>query len=235
MRVERRSTLAGARGAEGVIVVLDVLRAFTCAAMMFSYGAEELVLVATPEEALEYRRRDPSYVIAGEVKGEKVEGFDLGNSPSEIIEKGEGYFKRRKVALRTSSGTQGALAVRATAQEIIIGAYTTASAVARYIGKRYGNEVIVTLLGMGLEAKEESIEDERCGDYIEHLLTGRSYDHVAAIWECLQDPLIARSLRGERAHLGREDVILSLQRDLFDFVMIGAAGPDSVIVRPIWS
>jgi len=233
MRVERRSTLTGAHGAEGIVVVIDVLRAFTCAAMMFGYGIEELALVATPEEALEYRRRDSSCLVAGEVKGRKVDGFDLGNSPREIMEKGERYFSHRKVAVRSSSGAQGAVAVSGTAQEIIVASYMTAAAVARYIRRKEKNQLPVTLLGMGLEAREPSVEDERCGDYIEHLLTNRAYDHVAAVWECLQDPLIAKSLRGERPHLPKEDVILCLQRDVFDFAMIGKPAGNSVIVKAI--
>jgi 2-phosphosulfolactate phosphatase len=234
MRIKRCSTLAGAQEAEGVVVVLDVLRAFTCSAMMFSYGALELVLVATPEEAFEYRWRDSSYLLAGEVKGRKPDGFDLGNSPAEIIDKGENYFRGRRIVLRTSSGTQGAIAVGQSAREVIVAAYTTAAAVARYIRQKQGDDAVVTLLAMGVEANRKSVEDERCGDYIEHLLTNRPYDHVAAIWGCLQDPSITRSLRGEREHLGKEDVILSLQRDLFDFAMVGTPVSGSVIVRPFW-
>src|SRR5437763_12910661 len=112
IRVERRSTLAGGRQAAGTVVVIDVLRAFTCAAMMFGYGIRKLVLVGDTEEALALRRADPEYVVAGEVNGVKPDTFDVGNSPSEIIEKGESYFQGRKVVLRSSAGTQGALAVR---------------------------------------------------------------------------------------------------------------------------
>src|ERR1700724_2030750 len=217
MKVERRSTLSGAETAEGLAVVIDVLRAFSCAALMFSYGIEELVLVATPAEALDFRRRDQNYIVAGERQGNKVDGFDLGNSPAEMVEKGEPYFKGRKVVLRSSSGTQGAVAVRAAAQEIIIASYMTASAVARYIRRKDPNGLLVTLLGMGSEGTDKSVEDERCGDYIEHLLINSAYDHVDAMWECLHDPLILKILRGERPNVPMQDVILSLQRDLFDF------------------
>src|SRR5947209_19467298 len=84
---------------------------------------------------------------------------------------------------------------------------------------------------MGWKALEKSVEDERCGDYIEHLLTGSEYDHISAIQDCLHDPAIAASLRGERPYLPKEDVILALQRDLFDFVMVGQPAANSVVVR----
>lgn len=233
MRIERRSALAGAQGAGGTVVVIDVLRAFTCAAMMFAYGIRELRLVATVEEALALRRSDPAYLAAGEVDGAKVDGFDLGNSPSEIIEKGQSHFRQRKVVLRSSSGTQGAVAARQTAKEIIVAAYSTASAVGRYISRKTADAPAVTLVGMGFKGMEKSVEDERCGDYIEHLLTNKPYDHTAAIWDCVRDPMIAASLRGERPHLPKEDVILALQRDLFDFVMVGQPAGNSVVVKSV--
>jgi 2-phosphosulfolactate phosphatase len=233
MKIERRSTLAGAREARGVVVVIDVLRAFTCAAMMFRCGASELMLVATAEEAFELRPLDPSWLVAGEIGGKPVEGFDLWNSPTEIVGKGESYFRQRKVVLRSSSGVQGAIAVKAAAQEIIVTGYSTASAVARYIRSKEDNGLLITVLGMGSEGKEKSIEDECCGDYIEHLLTNTPYDHVSAVWECVHHPVLSKSFRGERPRLPVEDVVLSLQRDLFDFVMVGNPVGNTVVVRPI--
>jgi 2-phosphosulfolactate phosphatase len=233
MKIERRSTLVGAREARGIVVVIDVLRAFTCAAMMLRYGVSELVLVATAEEAVALRLVDPSWLIAGEIGGKQVEGFDLWNSPAEIARKGESYFRQRKVALRSSSGVQGAIAVKDSVQEIIVTGYSTASAVARYIRSKEDKDLLVTVLGMGSEGKHKSIEDEFCGDYIEHLLTNTAYDHLSAVWECLHHPAISNSFRGEQPCMPVEDVVLSLQRDLFDFVMVGKPAGNTVVVRPI--
>jgi phosphosulfolactate phosphohydrolase-like enzyme len=125
------------------------------------------------------------------------------------------------VILRSSSGTQGAIAVRHSAGEIIITGYSTASAVAKYIQSKAVSDLNVTLIRMGTRAMKKSVEDESCGDYIEHLLTNKAYDHAGAIWNCMRDPAIAKTLRGERSYMPKEDVILALQRDLFDFVMVG--------------
>jgi 2-phosphosulfolactate phosphatase len=221
MRIERRSLLAGATDARGIVVVIDVLRAFSCSALMFHYGARDLALVRTPEEALAFRDRDPDYLVAGEVKGVKVEGFDLGNSPADIVSKGEAFFRNRRVAIRSSAGTQGVLAAAANAEQVILGSYMTAAAIARHIRRTGGADAVVTIVPMGFEGIRPSVEDERCGDYIEHLLTGAPYDHVTAMWECLHDPEIAKSLRGEHHYRPKEDIVLALQRDLFDFAMVG--------------
>ena len=226
MRVERRSLLAGAEGARGTVVVIDVLRAFSCSALMFHFGVRDLALVKTPEEALAFRDRDPEYLVAGEVKGVKVEGFDVGNSPADIVSKGEAFFGRRRVAVRSSAGTQGVLAAAVTADEVMLGSYLTAAATVRHIRARRGAGDRVTIVAMGFEGIRPSVEDERCGDYLEHLLregeAGRpAYDHVSAVWACLHDPEIAASLRGEHAYRPKEDIVLALQRDLFDFAMVG--------------
>lgn len=222
MTVHRRSLLSGAAGARGVAIIIDVLRAFSCAALMFRYGITELVLVRTPEQALAYRGAHPGSLAAGEVRGEKVAGFDLGNSPRDIVEKGHDFFRDRTVALRSSAGTQGALEASATADRIVLGSYMTAAATARYIQSVGSAGAVATIVGMGFEGVEASVEDERCGDYLEHLLTGSPYDHVAALWECLNDSSIAKSLNGEHSYRSREDIIFALQRDLFDFAMVGS-------------
>jgi 2-phosphosulfolactate phosphatase len=228
MKVERRSLLGGAADASGIAVVIDVLRAFTCSALMFRYGVRDLALVRTPEEALAFRDTDSDYLVAGEVKGRKVDGFDVGNSPADIVAKGEAFFSGRRVAARSSAGTQGVLAAASRARQVILGSYLTAAATAAYIRDAarvdalvHGDEVIVTLVAMGFEGVRPSIEDERCADYLEHLLTGTPYDHLRAVCDCMRDADIAASLRGEHDYRPREDIILSLQRDVFDFVMVG--------------
>jgi len=231
MNVVRRSLLEGAGGAEGVVVVIDVLRAFSSSALMFHYGIEELVLVRTPEEALALRRADAAWIVAGEVKGVKVDGFDIGNSPSEIIELGERFFRGRRVVLRSSAGTQGVAGAIVTADEVVLGSFMTAAATARYLRRRCGDTVPVTLLAMGLQGHSRSVEDEGCADYLQHLLAGTPYDHLATVWRCLTDPFIAKSLRGERPHMPREDVILVLQRDLLDFCLVARREGERVVVE----
>ncbi len=219
--VHRRSLLSGATGARGVAIIIDVLRAFSCAALMFRYGISELALVRTPAQALAYRERHPGALAAGEVKGVRAEGFDLGNSPLDIVQKGEEFFRARRVALRSSAGTQGALEASATAAEIVLGSYMTAAATARYVRTTNATHPDATIVAMGFEGVDTSVEDERCGDYLEHLLTATPYDHLAALWECFNEASIATSLRGEHPYRSREDVILALQRDIFDFAMVG--------------
>ena len=84
MEVVVRSLVEGAREASGTVIVVDVFRCFTTAAVAFARGADKIVMVAEVDEALELRRRGVGELCMGEVGGMRPEGFDYGNSPTEL-------------------------------------------------------------------------------------------------------------------------------------------------------
>jgi 2-phosphosulfolactate phosphatase len=86
---------------------------------MFSLGIQKSILVETPEEALALKEKKNELVLIGEVGGIPVEGFDLGNSPSEILKKGRAFFENKTVVHRTSAGVQGVLAALDVADEVL--------------------------------------------------------------------------------------------------------------------
>ena len=71
-----------------VWLVIDVLRATTVIARWFELGGTELYPVKTPDDARalvqELRERGSSPLLMGEVNGLPPDGFDLGNSPTEL-------------------------------------------------------------------------------------------------------------------------------------------------------
>ena len=75
-----RVTLDACHEVADVVVVVDVLRAFTTAAFAFDRGAEEIFLVSTVEEAFELKERRSDYLLIGEVDGSPVEGFVIVRS-----------------------------------------------------------------------------------------------------------------------------------------------------------
>ncbi|MFW6029990.1 MAG: 2-phosphosulfolactate phosphatase, partial [Halanaerobiales bacterium] len=72
----------GAKEARGLAVVIDVFRAFSTAVYLFANGAERIIPVATLETAHYLKSRNPGWILLGERRGKKIEGFDYGNSPS---------------------------------------------------------------------------------------------------------------------------------------------------------
>jgi 2-phosphosulfolactate phosphatase len=231
MQVTRDSLLAGAQAARGLAVVVDVFRAFTCAPMMFSLGIETSYLVATPEEAFALKKKDPNLVLAGEVKGVPIKGFDLGNSPGQILSRNKGFFSGKTVVQRSSSGVQGAIAALAGADEVLLASYTLAGATARYIRSRQPERV--SIVAMGVQLKEKAPEDEWCARYIANLLGAEDYDHNEALREILFQETTQKFLRGDRPEFPAEDPILCLQRDIYDFVLKVHRDGDLVSVKKV--
>ena len=73
--------------------------------------------------------KDSGYYIAGERNGEKVDDFDLGNSPFDYMAP---ELKGKSVAVTTTNGTV-AIEKSQEADEIVIGAFLNISAVAQYL------------------------------------------------------------------------------------------------------
>ncbi len=91
--------------ARGVVIVIDVIRAFTVAAYAFAGGAARLWLVSAVDEAFALREREPGALLAGEVGGRLIPGFDFNNSPSLMAAT---EVHGRLLIQRTGAGTQGA-------------------------------------------------------------------------------------------------------------------------------
>jgi 2-phosphosulfolactate phosphatase len=84
--------ITGREGAESVLtqetpVVVDTLRAASTIVTALSCGVEEIIPVVSDEEA--FRLRDQGMAIAGETGGVKLPGYDLGNSPVELLQRME--------------------------------------------------------------------------------------------------------------------------------------------------
>lgn len=159
-----------AEQARGVVVVIDVIRAFSVAAYAFAGGARGLWLVRTVEEALALKERDPEALLIGEVGGRLIAGFDHNNSPSRMA---SANVRDRQLIQRTGAGTQGAVgAVGAT--RLLLCALVNARATAAYarrLARRTGAEVtLLPTAGPVEDGGKPAIEDRVCGEYVEALL-----------------------------------------------------------------
>jgi len=231
MLISCSSLLDGAQKAEGTAVVVDVFRAFTCTPLMFSLGIKRSILVATPEEALALKRHDPKLILVGESGGVPIKGFDLGNSPSQILRQETGFFRDKIVVQRTSAGVQGALAALDVAAEVLLGSYPLCAAIARYISARSPDRV--SIVAMGVQLKEKAPEDEWCARYLAHLLGAADYNHNEALRDILFQETAQKFLRADKPHFPPEDPILCLQRDIYDFTLGVVREADLVFVRKV--
>lgn len=155
------TSLDGCAEATGAVVVIDVIRAFTTAAVALGGGAREILPVGTVAEAFALRAQWPEALIMGEVNGLPPEGFDFGNSPSALRQ----HNLSGKVFIqRTSAGTQGL--VRSSRAEILLaGSFLCAAATARYIQRRQPESVTLVCTG-------PHDEDRALAEFLEALLRG---------------------------------------------------------------
>jgi len=170
--------IESAPAARGHVVVIDVLRAFTCAAFAFDRGAESIVLVSTADEAFAIRRTRPDVLLIGHGAGGRIiPGFDFGNSPHDLVHSGD-RLRGRTLVQRTGSGTQVVVAAK-NADAIYLGSLPVASATCRHL-RHIGAET-ATLLASGSSSGLDSQEDLACRAFMADALCGRAPDRDATI------------------------------------------------------
>lgn len=166
MNIKILQMIEGAKEAIGITVIIDVFRAFTVEAYLINNGVEKLMPVGDKQIAYDYKKDHNDCILIGERRGIMLEGFDYGNSPSQIENID---FTRKTVIHTTSSGTQG-IANAINAKEILTGSLVNAKAIAEYIKSKGAEEV--SLVAMGNGGETEADEDTLCAKYIKSLLEG---------------------------------------------------------------
>ncbi len=213
MQIEVMDFVEGARNARGVTVVIDVFRAFSVACYAYARGAKRVIPVAEIETALSLRREHPEYLAIGERGGKKVEGFDFGNSPTEISQTD---VRGRTIVHTTSAGTQG-LTNASQADVVLTGSLVNAAAICSYIESLEPDQV--SNVRMGKAAKERSAEDDLCAEVLRARLSGEGYD-VSGVRERLRTSPAAKMFFDPEATWAPEgDFDLCTDVDRFGFVL----------------
>jgi 2-phosphosulfolactate phosphatase len=165
--------IEGARDARGVAVIIDVFRAATLQCQAMAQGADRVVPVAAEATARQFKATQPHWLLVGERHARKLPGFDHGNSPSEIASLD---LTGRTLIHTTHAGTQGLMAAR-DASVVLSAALVNASATVRRIRELAPTRV--TLVRMGQEALERTLEDDLCAEWLASQLRGEPYDSAA--------------------------------------------------------
>lgn len=212
--------VAGAREATGLVVVIDVFRAFSVACYAHARGASRIIPMASVDDARALRESIPGSLLIGERHARPLPGFDAGNSPTEVERLD---LPGRTLIHTTHAGTQGLTGAQ-QADEVITGALVNAAAIVRYIRAR--RPQIVTLVRMGHEARERAEEDDLCADLLQQRLAGSEPD-IRTLRERLKSAAGAAKFFDPAATWAPErDFELCTRVDHFDFVLqLQAASP----------
>lgn len=174
MHITLDSLKDGAKRATGTVIIIDVFRAFTTAAIAFNKGANSIFLTEKIEEAIKLKQNKISDITMGEVNGIKPLEFDYGNSPYEISIANN--ISGLNIAQSTRSGTLGISLAAKTNQtnNIFATGLMTAKSTTDIIKTRDLDNIYI--VAMGNKGIEKTEEDEICALYIKSLLENKPID-----------------------------------------------------------
>ena len=146
-------------------IVIDVLRCTSVIAAALQNGAEKVIPVLEPEDAIALAAEigRENCILGGERGCNKLPGFDNGNSPLEYTEDCVGG---KAVVISTSNGTTAIRGV-SSADHVFLGAISNCAAVAK-AAFNCGNDVLLVCSG----TNRKPSADDYCaaGAIIEELL-----------------------------------------------------------------
>ncbi len=204
-----------------IAVVVDILRATTTISAALESGAASVRPVETLEECNYWQSK--GYLGAAERGGQKVDGFDYGNSPFDYLNKN---ISGKKIALTTTNGTKTIYAIK-NADQIFMGAFVNISALTRVLLDKK-KDIIIVCAGWN---DEVNLEDT--------MFAGALIDHLMHSFNISDDPaILAHNLfdlgKGDMFHfleksshvsrllkLGlKKDIDFCLELDIFDQVSV---------------
>jgi 2-phosphosulfolactate phosphatase len=210
----------GAKKAEGLTVIIDVFRAFSVACYAFDRGVRRIIDVSEPEKAFDLRKKlFRETILVGERNEIKIDGFDAGNSPTEIL---LADIKDKTMIHTTTAGTNGILnALNAT--EILGAGLVNARAVANYI--RHSSPDKVTLVAMGYRADTTADEDILCARYIKDLINGKNPDIRDEVLELMNGSGARFFNPANILHSPPTDFFLCTDVNRFNFILRAERNP----------
>lgn len=215
------SLVGSASQARGAVVVIDVFRAFTTAAIALRNGAEAIVMVEDLDTALTLRNRGVGSRCIGERRGVRPDGFDFGNSPHEICSVS---FAGETLIQTTSNGTKCVLAA-VSATQVYAASLVNAEATARAILASGSEEIWLVACGDG---DRRTDEDEICALYIRALIQGRLPERST-----VSRSIAALSSRTDGRTMSAEDLAMCLDVDSIPVAISVETSGKSPVARPL--
>jgi 2-phosphosulfolactate phosphatase len=203
-------------------IVVDVLRATSTIAQALDAGYGAVFCCAEVEQARALKSELGDAVLGGERGGDPVPGFDLGNSPREVLEP-----RAEALVLTTTNGTRALVTAAGDCDVVFAGSLLNLDAVAAAAQAR-GEDVEVVCAGVDGRFTQD---DAYCAGRIAALLGGeptkaaeeavRQAGSFASAEEAL------RAARSVGESITAEDLLWCAQESVVDVVprLVGLRGP----------
>lgn len=215
--------------ANGWVVAIDVIRAFTTAAYAFSQGAERILCTGETASALRLKSANPGSVAMGEEDdGCEVKAFEFNNSSAHLLSHD---LTGKTVIQRTTAGTVGLVGPQ-NAKGLLACSLVNVGATIRYLQQICPEEIDFIETGICPDGRGD--EDIACADYIESVLKGQPISQEEVIYRVLHSKEISFFRNNDEVRFPVYDLELATMIDRFDFIMLGKRiSPDCVELRKV--
>lgn len=158
---------------QGIVVVIDVFRAFSTSCYIANKNPKRIIATDSVSRAFSLKEQlGDEAVLVGERQGIKIEGFDYGNSPTEIQ---ESSIKDKTIIHTTTAGTKGLLQQNHIA-DVICGSFVNAQAIQNYILDQ--NYQSISLYCTARKRKVIGEEDYYFASYLKNELEKQATDFI---------------------------------------------------------
>lgn len=200
--------------ASHINVVIDVIRAFTVAHYAFINGVQGIILAGTLDDALRLKKIDPDFLLAGEIQGLPIPGFELDNSPVRL----HNLDLREKFLIqKTTNGVTATLNALST-EHLFVTGFTNARTTAEFIKRNLLKEDNMMI---NLIASHPSGDDDlACAQYISEIL--QDTNRISAeetIERIRKSEAVEKFYDNEKPEFLQEDISFCIQELPSDFVM----------------
>ena len=192
-----------------VAVVVDVMRATSTIAQALASGYERVYCCREIEDALALREQLGEGLLGGERDAVRIEGFDIGASPREVLEpSGE------VLIYSTTNGTKAVLNAASACDQVFLGSLLNLAAVARAVN----DDCVIVCAGF---RGRFALDDAYCAGRIVELLGAEPTDAakacavLAGSFPTTWDAIMARTYGPPGLE---EDIRFCAQEDTIDVV-----------------
>lgn len=200
--------------AADINIIIDVIRAFTVSHLAFMRGVREIFLVNTVEEAFALRQKNPAMLLAGEVAGLPIDGFDLDNSPH--------VFSRADIAgkslvQKTTNGVKATL-LALNAKSIFVTGLSNAKKTALHARQLAAGMASCKINVIASHPGDD--DDLACAHYIRDQILGLNAVTLASVQERIRTSRPARKFFDKaQPEFNEEDMPFCTREVACDFVM----------------
>jgi 2-phosphosulfolactate phosphatase len=212
-------------GTARVGIVVDVLRATSTIAQALASGYERVLCCKEIDDARELRARIPDSLVGGERDAVRIDGFDVGASPREFVER-----SAQTLILSTTNGTSAILEAAARCDVVLLGSLLNLDALVRDVRER-GEDVAILCAGF---KGAFALDDAYCAGRIVQELGGQGSDAAIAadlLARAFPDALAGLTARTYGPPGLEEDIRFCARESVLDVVprFAGREGPAAEI------